>query len=197
MSELLASAGGPATNPPLRRVRLYASGGVSYDWEDDPDQLVREARAHIAAGYTAFKMRVGTEWSRSGVDAARMIDLLRRVTEAVEGRMELMLDGNCRLNEADAHTIAGALDELGWTWFEEPMPRDPATYARLNRAVDIRSPAARCSAGRSSSIPTWRRERWRSSQPDVGVCGIGEWLRTVERAHSAASTCAPTPGTTA
>ena len=183
VSELLASAGGPATNPPLRRVRLYASGGVSYDWEDDPDQLVREARAHIAAGYTAFKMRVGTEWSRSGVDAARMIDLLRRVTEAVEGRMELMLDGNCRLNEADAHTIAGALDELGWTWFEEPMPRDPATYARLNRAVDMPITGGEVFSRAEQFDPYLEAGALAIAQPDVGVCGIGEWLRIVERAH--------------
>lgn len=183
ISELLASAGGLSTTPPLRRVRLYASGGVSYDWEDDPEQLVREARAHIAAGYTAFKMRVGTEWSRSGVDAARMIDLLRRVTEEVGGQMELMLDGNCRLTEADAHTIAGALDDLGWTWFEEPMPRDPATYKRLNRAFSIPITGGEVFSRADQFAPYLEEGALAIVQPDVGVCGIGEWLRTVEYAY--------------
>ena len=183
VSALLAAAGGPATDPPLERVRLYASGGVDYDWEVDPDRLVREALAHVAAGYTAFKMRVGTEWSRSGVTAARMIDLLRRVTDAVEGRMELMLDGNCRLNEADAHAIAGSLDDLGWTWFEEPMPRDPATYARLNRAVHLPITGGEAFTRAEQFEPYLEAEALAIVQPDVGVCGIGEWLRTVELAH--------------
>ena len=184
VSALVAAAGGPATTPPLERVRLYASGGVSYDWEDDPEQLVREARAHIAAGYTAFKMRIGTEWSRSGVTAGRMIDLLRRVTEAADGRMELMLDGNCRLAEADAHTIAAALDELGWTWFEEPMERDPATYARLNAAFDLPITGGEPFSRAEQFEPYLQADAFAIAQPDIGVCGVSEWLRIVERAHA-------------
>lgn len=182
VSALLAAAGGPATDPPRTRVRLYASGGVSYDWNDDPGQLVRETLAHAAAGYTAFKMRVGTEWSRSNVTTARMISLLWRVTDAAAGRMELMLDGNCRLTEAESHAIAGALDQLGWTWFEEPMPRDPAAYARLNRAANLPITGGEAFTRAEQFDPYLEAGALAIVQPDVGVCGIGEWLRIVERA---------------
>ena len=90
---------------------------VQYDWDDRPTSVVDEARALADRGFTAYKMRLGTEWSWSGVTVAQMIDLLRQVTDAVGERMELMLEGNCRLDEAQAREIGHVLDEAGWTWF--------------------------------------------------------------------------------
>ena len=46
---------------PLDRVRLYASAGVSYDWDNHPESVVDEAVRLADEGFTALKMRVGTE----------------------------------------------------------------------------------------------------------------------------------------
>ena len=54
------------------------------------------------------------------VPVSRFLSLVRDLAQAVDGRMELMLDGNCRLSEAMARAIAVELDELGFAWFEEP-----------------------------------------------------------------------------
>ncbi|MBT7098635.1 mandelate racemase/muconate lactonizing enzyme family protein, partial [Candidatus Poribacteria bacterium] len=120
------------------RVRLYASSGCRYDWRDRPEQLIDEALEYIALGYTAMKFRIGTEWSWDGVTVARFLDLVRALHSAVDGRMELMLDGNCRLTEAQALEVALELDRLDFAWFEEPIPHaDIDAYARINAAVDM------------------------------------------------------------
>jgi hypothetical protein len=83
-------------------------------------------------------MRIGTHWEWAGVTVPGFLALLRQVTEAVGKRMELMLDGNQRLSETQALQVARALDEMGWTWFEEPIPQtDVEGYARLNAAAKI------------------------------------------------------------
>ncbi|MCB1435507.1 MAG: hypothetical protein KDK75_24035, partial [Alphaproteobacteria bacterium] len=83
---------------PKTEVRLYASSGCRYDWRLHPDQLVEEALGYVDQGYSAMKLRMGTEWSWDDVTVDRFLGLMREVTEAVNGRMELMLDGNQRLN---------------------------------------------------------------------------------------------------
>ena len=112
-----------------------------------------------------------------------MIDLLHQVTEAVDGRMELMLDGNSRLSESDAHTIASALDDLNWAWFEEPMPLNPLTYARLNDSVDIPITGGESFSLAKQFEPYLEAGAFTIAQPDVGVCGVSEWLRIVSHAY--------------
>ena len=69
-----------------------------------------------------MKFRIGTEWSWDGVTVDRFLGLVRELVQEVDGRMELMLDGNCRLT---AGTGDGdrAGDWIAWAvaWFEEPM----------------------------------------------------------------------------
>ena len=55
-AELLAEEG----QQPLRRLRLYASSGVGYDWDDHPESVVEEAISYAEEGLTAYKMRLGT-----------------------------------------------------------------------------------------------------------------------------------------
>ena len=61
------------------------------------------------------------ELGRRHVD--RFLGLVRELAQTVDGRMELMLDGNQRLTEDQALPIANELDRLGFTWFEEPIPQ--------------------------------------------------------------------------
>ena len=85
-----------------------------------------------------MKFRIGTEWSWDGVTVDRFLGLVRELAQAVDGRMDLMLDGNQRLTEDQALPIAKELDRLGFTWFEEPIPQDDIDgYVRLNAAVDM------------------------------------------------------------
>ena len=180
VAELLAEPG----KKPLDRIRLYASGGVDYDWEDNPEAVIDEALDYIAGGFTAFKMRIGTEWTWAGVTVERFLGLIRQLTAAVDNRMELMLDGNQRLTEAQALTIARALDELGWTWFEEPIPqKDIDGYARLNAAVAMPITGGEQYTRVEQFEPYLEKKAYGIVQADGGWCGITEGMRIARRAH--------------
>lgn len=171
------------TSNPLNKVRLYASSGCMYDWDRDPEQVVREATEYAALGYTAFKMRIGTHWGWSGVTPERFIDLAAKVTDAVGKKMELMLDGNCRLTEPEAQKIAYALDDMGWTWFEEPIPREPEAYARLNNLVAMPITGGEPFTTCEQFEPYFAQNAFAIVQPDAGVCGITECFKIAGRAQ--------------
>jgi len=172
------------SDSPQDRVRLYASGGCGYDWRQDPRQLIEEALGYVAQGFTAFKFRIGTEWSWDGVTVDRFLGLVRELVQAVGGRMELMLDGNCRLSEAQALCIARELDRLGFAWFEEPIPRDDVEgYARLCAAVDLPITGGETLTTLAQFRPYLERRAYDIVQPDAGLCGITEAKRIAEMAH--------------
>ena len=160
------------------RVRLYASSGCRYDWRARPAQLIDEALDYIDQGYTAFKFRIGTEWAWDGVTVDRFLGLVRELHQTVDGRIELMLDGNCRLTEDQAFPIAQELDRLGFAWFEEPMPRENIDgYTRLCAAVDMPITGGETFTTVEQFRPYLERHAYDIVQPDAGLCGISELLR--------------------
>lgn len=178
--ELLAAPG----HTPLERIRLYASAGVDYDWEHGPDSVVDEAVKLADRGFTAFKMRIGTEWAWAGVMPERLVRLLRQVTDAAGERMDLMLDGNSRLDEEQALYVGQALDEMGWYWFEEPIPgADVDGYARLNKALDIPVTGGESLHHLEQIRPYLDRKAYAIVQVDAGVCGVTEGRRIGLAAH--------------
>ena len=169
---------------PLDRVRLYASAGVDYDWEDHPESVVEEADRLAGEGYTAFKMRTGTEWTWGHVTPGRFVRLLEQVTDAAAGRMELMLDGNCRFDEDQALYVGRSLDEMRWTWFEEPIPGAQIEgYARLNQALTIPVTGGESRWLLEQIEPYLDTGAYAIVQADAGMCGITEGRRIGLRAH--------------
>ena len=154
-------------------VRLYASGGCRYDWRIDPGVLVEEATEYAQAGLTAMKMRIGTEWSWDGVTVERFTGLLRDVAKAVDGRMDLMVDGNQRLTIEQALTVGRTLDELGFLWFEEPIPQaDIDGYVALNEALNLPVTGGEQYTTREQFLPYLERGGYQIVQPDAGICGL-------------------------
>ena len=169
------------TATPIDKVRLYASSGCKYDWRIRPEQLIDEALEYIDLGYTAMKFRIGTEWRWDGVTVDRFLGLVRELHQSVAGRMELMLDGNQRLTEAEALTIAKELDRLGFTWFEEPIPQaDVDGYARLNKAVALPVTGGEQYTTLEQFRPYLEKKAYGIVQPDAGICGISEAMRIAE-----------------
>lgn len=168
---------------PEERVRLYASSGVRYDWDDRPEQLIEEVLSYLEQGFTACKLRIGTEWSWSGVTPDRFCGLMRDLATQVAGRMELMLDGNQRLTEEEALVVGRELGRLGFTWFEEPVPQaDLDAYVRLNAALDVPVTGGEQFTTVQRFEPYLRRGAYRIAQPDVAWCGITEGMRIAELA---------------
>jgi L-alanine-DL-glutamate epimerase-like enolase superfamily enzyme len=168
----------------IERVRLYASSGCRYDWNKRPEQLIEEALEYVAAGYTACKVRIGTEWVWAGVTVDRFLGLMRELAQTVDGHMELMLDGNQRLTEDQALQIAKELDRLGFRWFEEPIPQtDIDGYARLNAAVDMPITGGEQYTTLEQFIPYFEKKAYGIAQPDAGICGITEAMRIAHAAE--------------
>jgi L-alanine-DL-glutamate epimerase-like enolase superfamily enzyme len=170
-------------NGALDAVRLYASGGCNYDWRHHPETLVAEVVGYRDRGYTASKIRIGTKWSWDGVTPRRLLDLLGEVRRAVGDGFELMLDGNCRLSEAEALEVGHGLDALNFTWFEEPIDRDDlAGYVRLNDELDLPVTGGESFSTLEQFEPYLAAGAYAIAQPDVGISGMTETWRIVEAA---------------
>ena len=168
----------------MDRVRLYASSGCRYDWRRDPRQLIEEALEYIDMGLTAMKFRIGTAWAWDGVTVGRFLGLVRELHQAVDGRMELMLEGNQRLNEEQSMAIAKELDKLGFAWFEEPIPRDQIDgYARLCAAAETHISGGEGMSTLEQFRPYLEKKAYDIVQPDAGMCGITECMRIGQMAH--------------
>lgn len=169
---------------PTQRLRLYASAGVQYDWDERPESVVDEAVNLADRGYTAYKMRIGTHWGWSGVTVDRFLSLIGAVTEAVDGRMELMLEGNCRFTEDQALEVGRWLDAHAWTWFEEPLnSADVDAYTRLNEALDIPITGGESKSMLALFEPFFAKKAYTKGQLDVGVCSLTEAIHIWKRGH--------------
>lgn len=172
------------TDKPLERVRLYASSGCRYDWRHNPEQLFAEAEEYINMGFTAMKFRIGTEWTWDGVTVERFLAHIRELHRIVAGRMELILEGNCRFTEEQAAAIAKELDRLNFTWFEEPIPREQIDgYTRLCAATRIPISGGEGFTTLEQFRPYLDKKAYDIVQPDAGICGITEALRIGKMAH--------------
>jgi len=166
------------TDNPLDRVRLYASSGCRYNWRKNPHQLIDEALEYIKDGYTAMKFRIGTEWSWDGVTVDKFLGLVKELHQEVNGRMELMLDANCRFTEDQAIVVAKELDKLNFAWFEEPIPGNQIDgYARISASVDMPISGGETLTTQEQFRPYLDKKAYDIVQQDVGICGITEGMR--------------------
>ena len=182
VSQLLVDSGiSPRTEAPINPVRLYASSGCSYDWGVNPRQLVDEALGYIEQGFTAMKLRIGTDWSWDGVTVDRFLGLMRELAQAVKatGRtFDLALDGNQRLTEAQAMPIAKELERLGFVWFEEPIPQmDIDGYARIAASVEMPITGGEQFTTAEQFRGHLAKKAYDIVQPDMGWCGLSEGMR--------------------
>jgi mandelate racemase len=113
-------------------VEAYAAGGwLSWSVEE----VIEEARLFAAAGYRAYKMRVGSPDWRADVER------VRAVREALDQELGLMIDVNQAWDMETARAAGESLEDLGLLWIEEPVDaQDHAGQARL--AAELRTPVA-------------------------------------------------------
>ncbi len=79
------------------------------------DEIAAEVCAAKAAGYRGYKLQL-----RDGPEAD--IPRLRAAREAIGPDFPLMQDPNSAYSLPEALAVGYALDELGYHWFEEPLP---------------------------------------------------------------------------
>jgi L-alanine-DL-glutamate epimerase-like enolase superfamily enzyme len=112
------------------RLPAYASDGFWYSLS--LDQLAASARAAVAQGFRAVKLRVGHEMRPAG-EVARV----RAVRDAVGPDVAIMVDATESWTLDRAIGTGRALQEAGVVWIEDPIPHtDIAGMARIAAALD-------------------------------------------------------------
>ena len=152
-------------------VPVYGSGGFT---TLSDAELRSQVEGWLAAGCEMVKIKVGQSW---GSRPRRDLERTRLVREVVGGDVQVMVDANGGYTVGQARTMGEQYDQLGVTWFEEPVSSD-----HLEALAVVRS-AVRCdvAAGEyAASVFDVRRlcPVLDCLQLDVTRCaGYTEWLR--------------------
>jgi D-arabinonate dehydratase/D-galactarolactone cycloisomerase len=149
-------------------VKVYAS---SMSRTLTPAEEADRAVSFKEQGYHGYKIHSATPWMHDeGFD--QTLATVAAVRSAVGDDFSIMVDPNNAYYEHTALRLARGLEQLGVTWFEEPLaPHDYHAYARLAAAADI--PIA---AGEQEYTSWQFRELIAEGQvdilqPDVIKCG--------------------------
>jgi L-alanine-DL-glutamate epimerase-like enolase superfamily enzyme len=112
------------------RVPLYNTEG---GWlQLTLDELVAEAQAIAAAGWSGFKMKVGKPHMSQDVER------VAAVREVLGPKTNIMVDANQSLTWSEALRLARLLEPLDVYWLEEPLPaEDLSGHVRLAAASSI------------------------------------------------------------
>jgi L-alanine-DL-glutamate epimerase-like enolase superfamily enzyme len=97
---------------------IYGSGGFTTLSDRELEEQVQWWRN---IGASAMKIKIGESW---GTRIDRDLRRVHRLAELAGPHVELMVDANGAYSLGQARRVGAALDELGVTWFEEPVSSD-------------------------------------------------------------------------
>lgn len=152
--------------PRLRdRVRCYLSTPPNLGSLSD---YVAHAEAAQAAGYTGYKIhpywrfnpvtRRASTPDEPGAFPEHDVAIFREVRRQLGDSLVLMADNYMTYDFPQALWVGGHLDDLGFAWFESPMPERPSwTDAYRGLRAAIRTPVC---APETLPGPYLHRERW-------------------------------------
>jgi L-alanine-DL-glutamate epimerase-like enolase superfamily enzyme len=109
------------------KIPVYASSEQHATVEGYAEQ----ALAVKAAGYHAYKIHPNGRWRED-------IAACKAVRKAVGDDFTLMLDSRASYDIGEAVKVGRAIEELGFLWYEDPMPyNDLYNYQKLVQKLDI------------------------------------------------------------
>lgn len=154
-------------------VPAYAS---SINWLDD-ERVEREVQSALAAGFCQMKVKLGNP-----VHAA--IARAKFVRSLVPDSVILCADANWAFDTHDALRVGMALWDLGYDFFEEPIPpHDREGYKFLSRHLPIRLAAGESDSVASETLEFLHDRSLGLIQPDVARSGgVTETWRIIELA---------------
>ncbi|MGN6245619.1 MAG: enolase C-terminal domain-like protein [Motilibacteraceae bacterium] len=173
-------------------VEVYGSGGfTTYDDERTRQQVGRWAHdLHIPR----VKIKIGESW---GTQVQRDVHRVELVRDVVGAGCEVFVDANGGYTVGQAVRVGRRLDDLGVTWFEEPVSSDDlAGLAEVRHALDADVAAGEYGYDLHYVHRMVEADAVDCLQVDVTRCGgYGEWLRAaaVAAAHGlqVSAHCAP------
>jgi len=123
-------------------VPVYGSGGFT---TFDDARLASEVAGWRDAGCAAMKIKIAES---GGTRIRRDLERVRRLRELAGDDAELMVDANGGYTVGQARRVGAQLDDLGVTWFEEPVSSDdPAGLASVRASVRCDVAAGEYAAG--------------------------------------------------
>ncbi len=157
-----------------------------------PEAAAADARALVADGFEAIKLKIGRGPGRLHED----LDAVAAVRDAIGPDVRLMVDANGGYDLATAVRVARELTRLGCAWFEEPLPTDDLPgYAALRRKVDVPIAAGESWFTRTDFREALVRETVDVVQPDVSRCGgVSEAVKIARMASAFHVAFAPHTG---
>ena len=137
------------------KIPVYFSSGI----HAAPQQYADEASYWREQGWKGYKLHPPTApWATTpGLAPTQAdIDACVAVHEAVGGDMALMLDASWAYCHADALIVGRAIEELGYAFYEDPLPaEDIYGYTKLTRQLDIPIVATEMTLGGVYALPQW------------------------------------------
>jgi L-alanine-DL-glutamate epimerase-like enolase superfamily enzyme len=109
------------------RVPVYGSGGFTTMSDAQLREQVADWRD---LGCTAMKIKVAESW---GQRVGRDLQRVRLLRELAGAGVEIMVDANGGYSRGQAGRVGRALDELGVSWYEEPVSSDDVQGLALVR----------------------------------------------------------------
>ncbi|RYY87948.1 MAG: mandelate racemase/muconate lactonizing enzyme family protein [Comamonadaceae bacterium] len=171
-------------------VPVYATFGFAFF---DRDELAAAARSWVDRGFRRLKMTVGHHALQRRDEPRPLADVvaedvqrLRAVREAVGPDVQLYIDANCSLDYLHAAWLAERVEELGISFFEEPVAgNDVPTLAKLRARTRI--PLA---AGQNEGLASRFRDLLVAQAVDVvqpNACITGGYTQCLRIAGLAAA----------
>jgi L-alanine-DL-glutamate epimerase-like enolase superfamily enzyme len=177
---------GKASGKPLYRlwgafrdqVPAYASGGL---WlSQSIDELAAEAKAFLAQGFGAMKLRIGKPRIEEDVER------VRAVRQAIGPNVGLMVDANQGFTVEHAVRLGRKLEEFNLIWFEEPVQAyDLEGSARVAAALDVPIASGETEYTRYGFRQMLEMKAADILMPDLGrVGGFTEFLKVAHMAEA-------------
>ncbi|HEX3223978.1 MAG TPA: enolase C-terminal domain-like protein [Nocardioides sp.] len=154
-------------------VPVYGSGGFT---TESHEQLRKQLSGWLEQDIPRVKLKIGESW---GSAVARDLERVALVRHVVGPEVEVFVDANGGYQAQQAVRVARSLDDLGVTWFEEPVSSDD--HVGLRRVRD--SSAADVTAGEYGDSLAYFAHLLAAGavdcvQVDVTRCGgYTEWRR--------------------
>jgi L-alanine-DL-glutamate epimerase-like enolase superfamily enzyme len=173
---------------PQTRIRAYASGG-EFSWHKGsrfpgPEDLIKQALAHKAAGYTAFKYRPGGAFERFAT-IKEYIPYVRELRKAVGPDFDLMQESNQRWTLEQCLEIAPVLEECKILWWEEPTRKNIDNYLTIKKALkNVKISGGETMANRAELVEWMDSGAYDIVQPGCDDAGMTECWYQARMAHT-------------
>jgi L-rhamnonate dehydratase len=172
------------------QVPVYATFGFAFF---DRDELAAAARSWVERGFRRLKMTVGHHGLQRRDEPRPLAELItedaqriRAVRDAVGPDVQIYIDANCSLDYYHALTLAQRVEELGISFFEEPVTHNDIPNLSKLRAK-TRIPLA---AGQNEGLASRFRDMLVAQAVDVvqpNACITGGYTQCQRIAGMAAA----------